>query len=340
MKGQARQYLANFERNFQKMQWKPAGIRRLLPHTVFFERSNGGLSPAGPETLSPRPIRMDDPIHRDLNTAFVDLGALVRHLVRKHFVGRLHLAIGDYEADIKFVGTRLLHAREFDHASGRITQGQKALVSIIAAARKPGGRIDVFADPTATGREQKAYVDQAIKMRARNMIANLCDKSAVRSPVFRDKRPPRPAEFAGAIDIREWYSEEQWEEFLGLAAELLQAIDVALAKANIHFPDAFRTACGLVADEHPFLDPDHGGFSYRFGSVTMSGRVPPEKFWAGITAVTERIFERLSEHEQFRQIRLDALRRLGDAERCLQGDLERLGMTRHVRRWLARLAND
>ena len=284
---------------------------------------------------------MDERIHHDLDTAFVDLGALVRHLVRERFVGRLHLAIGDYEADIKFVGTRLLHAREFDHASGRITQGQKALASIIAAARRPGGRIDVFADPAAAVLEDKAYVDEAIAMRARNMIANLCDKSAIRSPVFRRDEPrSRPAEFAGAIDIREWHSEEQWEEFLGLAAELLQAIDIAVAKANIHFPDAFRTACGLVADEHRFLDPDHGGFSYRFGSITISDRLTPEKFWAGIGAATERIFERLRENDAFWEVRREALRRLSDAERSLHDELERLGMTQHVRRWLARLAND
>ena len=67
-----------------------------------------------------------DPIHQNLNTSFVNLGALVRYLRSLQFVGSIRVDFSSYEADIILNGSRAVRAREYDHIAGRISQGEHA----------------------------------------------------------------------------------------------------------------------------------------------------------------------------------------------------------------------
>lgn len=111
------------------------------------------------------------PIHQNLSTSFVDLGALVSHLRGLQFVGSIRIELSSCDADIIFTGRDRLHALLNDHVSGSVTEGERALRRILFKAKEPNGRIHVF---NASGRERDAeiFIDEKIVITARKMAAN------------------------------------------------------------------------------------------------------------------------------------------------------------------------
>ena len=61
------------------------------------------------------------PIHKNLNTSFVNLAALVRHLKGLQFVGSVQIELSSYEAEIEFGEDGSVKAREQDHIAGRLS---------------------------------------------------------------------------------------------------------------------------------------------------------------------------------------------------------------------------
>ena len=52
------------------------------------------------------------PIHQNLDTAFVNLSALIRYLRRRQFVGQVRVELNGYEADITLDEGNRLNVRE------------------------------------------------------------------------------------------------------------------------------------------------------------------------------------------------------------------------------------
>ncbi len=83
-------------------------------------------------------------IHRDLDTSFVNLSALIKYLRRRRFVGSIKVELKSYEANIEFTKENKLKVHERDELSGRIFEGEEALQRILIRTRKPGGNINVY----------------------------------------------------------------------------------------------------------------------------------------------------------------------------------------------------
>ena len=88
-------------------------------------------------------------IHQNLDTAYVNLAALVRHLQQRDFVGRVHVELDEYDADIFLAARERPRVRERDHVTGRVAEGESALQRVLVRASQPGGLVSVFAGETA-----------------------------------------------------------------------------------------------------------------------------------------------------------------------------------------------
>lgn len=241
---------------------------------------------------------MKNPIHENLNTSFVNLAALVRYLRTLQFVGTIHIELSSYEAHIEFTVSNTMRAREHDHIAGRILHGKHALQRILARAKEPCGRIHVYRN-TPMAPRQKIYVDKSIVAGANRMVTSTSD-TPVRN-FGKDNRSGLHADTFSANRNRKTSLEapENWIELLGLIAELLKTVDESLSKSSVHFPDAFRNACGFISSEHPFLDPDTDVFSYLDGFISVRQRLAAEELSAGIIVALGRIMDRLREDAYF-----------------------------------------
>ncbi len=255
---------------------------------------------------------MKYPIHKNLNTSFVNLAALVRYLRSLQFVGSIHIELSSYEADIEFTPSNTMRACEHDHIAGRISHGEHALQRILIRAKEPGGLIHVYQDTTPEA-DRKIFVDKSIVAGANRMVRGMTD-TPVKNFVSGKKRGiyahillKKKSDPNGKSNID---APEDWSELLSLISELLTTIDSSLSKTNIHFPDAFRNACGFISNEHPFLDPDSDVFSYLDGFISVRQRLSSKDLTAGIIVALGHIMDRLREDAYYGNVYHLAMHRL------------------------------
>lgn len=251
-------------------------------------------------------------IHKNLNTSFVNLPALVRHLRSLQFSGSVHIELSSYEADIEFTGSNTMRACEQDHVAGRISRGEHALQRILIRSQEPGGLVHVYQDMTSKSR-QKVFVDKSIVAEANSMLAGTAGTAIRRfgspnSVLKQLKKQVIEAPIPKPEVILE--EPENWSELLSLVSELLKTVDETLARSNFNFADAFRNACGFVSVEHPFLDPDSDVFSYSDGFINIRQRLSPQDFTAGIILALARVVERLREDSYFGNVYHQTMHRL------------------------------
>lgn len=277
------------------------------------------------------------PIHKNLNTAFVDLSALVRHLRGLQFAGSVHIELSSYEAEIELEANGSITAREQDHIAGRISFGEDALRRIMIRSREPGGVINVYRSENGAHRKE-VFIDDAITASARKtVVSNVVklpskpriDPDVVVGRPSTDEPIPMPTVTFPSGDL------ESWTELLSLIAELMETIDGALAKGNIDFTEAFRNACGFASFDYSFLDPETDVFCYENGHLNVRQRIPAQELIAGVTAALARMMQRLREDPYFGSTyHLTAHRvRVLVNRRRLQFD--RYGLSRELKKMIA-----
>ncbi|MEZ5427476.1 MAG: hypothetical protein R2747_14485 [Pyrinomonadaceae bacterium] len=84
------------------------------------------------------------PLHKNLDTSYVSLSALLKYLRRKKFVGLVRFVTKGYEAEIFLTEENTLESRENDRIAGRISAGEDVLKNLLIRAGEPGGVIDVY----------------------------------------------------------------------------------------------------------------------------------------------------------------------------------------------------
>ncbi len=83
-------------------------------------------------------------IHKNLDTSFVNLSALIKYLRRRQFTGSVKVQLNGYKADVEFGADSSLRVHEHDEISGRIADGEEALQRLLIRARESGGTINVY----------------------------------------------------------------------------------------------------------------------------------------------------------------------------------------------------
>src|SRR6266436_4754500 len=86
-------------------------------------------------------------VYENLDTAFVNLWALLRNLSQRGFIGRVRVELKDYSADLSMTGSSTPLVHEIDRAAGTDTLEEAALHRLVLRARETPGKITVFEGP-------------------------------------------------------------------------------------------------------------------------------------------------------------------------------------------------
>jgi hypothetical protein len=255
-------------------------------------------------------------IHQNLNTSFVNVGALVRYLRNLQFVGSIRIELASYEADIIFTSSKVIQAREYDHIAGRIAHGEAALKRILIRAKEPHGRIHVYkAVEGYAGRDDgSVFIDKAIVSQAREMAASV-GGTMVQETAF---------EFV--------LNGKDSENALVLAAlsEVLVIVDESLAKGKLSFPAAFRIACDAIAADYPFMDQNHQALAYQDGEIKLNTKADATDIAEAVFAALRPIFKRLRREVKYSELYRIVSERLRESSTERRDEFVRLGLMSYI----------
>ena len=206
-------------------------------------------------------------VHENLDTSYVHLAALLRWLQQRGFIGRVHVELDEYTADVSLRADEAPIVRERDRMTGREAEGEAALHRLLVRARSPGGSISVY-----EGTEEEAREDR------------------------RERRGP--AGFVGVYSSNELSTadappvEVDRPHVIQLTGELIQAVEQGITNAEADFTTAFHVARLRLTGDYPFLDPSESHFSYRDGTAHVSTQISPDNLLLGVSEALRRTVDR------------------------------------------------
>jgi hypothetical protein len=303
------------------------------------------------------------PLHENLDTAFVNLWSLLRSLSQKGFVGRVHVELRDYSADIFMDGSRTPLVHEIDRAAGTETLEEAALHRLVLRARETPGTISVFAgadeaapsvvptsetassfvstsetppSPASTNDEPAAtLVDTAHEISEEHSQAEAAPEVAESTPGSdRIESAPEIND-----DIYPTGSYHDWPAILATSGELIGAIERGINATGAEFDSLFRVVRLELADDYSFLDPISRVFEYSNGAASLTHEQPVNVYVSGLSEALRRTVDRVAVGERARRVRERvALEMLAVARKHsavlersgLQAQLDRIAGTRVI----------
>lgn len=253
-------------------------------------------------------------LHENLDTSFVNLWSLLRNLSQRGFIGRVHVELKDYTADVFVTGSNTPLVHEIDRATGTETLEREALHRLVLRARESPGSISVFegADeavavrsPAApepvieTGAPGSAPLEtppQIIDRPAKSepAVADLSDKPAVAAAASLAEPAAEDDASEGKID---------WSDVVRASGELIGGVERALNGAGADFAALFRATRLEFADDYAFLDPLSNGFEYANSVVTLNDESLPPAYVAGLSEALRRVVEKVATGDRARRVR-------------------------------------
>jgi len=261
------------------------------------------------------------PIHQNLNTSFVNVGALVRYLRNLQFVGSIKVELSSYEADIIFTSSQTIRAREFDHIAGRISHGADALQRILIRCKEPHGRIHVYkaVEGYAGADEASVFIDKTIVLDAREMAASAGGTAATE----------KGFEFV--------MSEFDSENALILAAlsEILRTVEAALAQGNLSFTSAFQLSCDSIAAAYPFMEKNRHAMIYNKGEIRVNVPAKAASVASAVFDALKPIFIRIRGEQKYELLFRTLIDDLRESAAERRTEYVRLGLMKYIEDLLA-----
>jgi hypothetical protein len=245
------------------------------------------------------PERRDElvALYENLDTAYVNLAALVRYLEERGFTGLVHVELAEYDGDLFLRAGRETRARETNHATGKVSEGAAAAQRLMVRAGEPGGLVSVYEGDTEEA----------------------------------ERRGRAAAAVAGADETSpggESAEEAERRELLQLSGELLASVERAVMVAGGDFEAALHAARVSLTEDFPFLDPLAHRFEYAEGAVRLHMTPSTGLYVSGVNEALRRVVERVAVEEQKIGVRKDAVRELSTFLRRRQTALARFKFTR------------
>jgi len=204
-------------------------------------------------------------IHENLDTAYTNLAALVRYLQGREFVGRIHVVMAEYEADVILNGKNPPLVRDTDHAKQRSGESEEALRRIYVRASEAGGLISVYEWP-AIEPVHLATPAATASIKRTTPLAGV----------------PKPEENSDRREVLE------------IAGQLISAAQRAANGFGADFQKAFDASRVELADDFSFLDPTTADLSYNDGIVQLKSQVAIKEIVSGITECLRRTVNAIS----------------------------------------------
>jgi hypothetical protein len=219
------------------------------------------------------------PVYERLDTAFVNLAALVRYLQQRLFVGRIHVVLAEYEAEIVLDAESEPLVRETDHATGRRGEGEGALPRLLVRAREPGGLINVYEGAGTP----LSLADEA------DAVAAAAESDEERA--LAEGAPHSTPE------------EREWQDLLRVSGEMIAAIERAALSGQADFDGIFRAARLDLADDFPFLDPSARNFEYAHAAVHLHTKPGMKAYVTGLCECLRRVVQKVATGGQAARLR-------------------------------------
>ena len=245
-------------------------------------------------------------LHENLDTAYVNLAALLRYLQQRDFNGRIHIELDEYDGDIYLTAREAMRVCERDHVTGREAEGQSALQRILVRASEPGGRVSVY---------EGAVVAAAADAEAKS-------------------RPAGTAEAGDGATTTRTQEEIDRRNVLQLSGEVIAAVERGVAAgSNENFAAHFQAARREIADDYPFLVSLGSCVEYADGEARLRRGTDVEKFVAGTSEALRRVVEHVAATgERARVVRREVARELAALAERRPRALARFGFTPQLER--------
>ncbi len=238
-------------------------------------------------------------LHENLDTAYVNLAALLRYLQQRDFTGRIHVELDEYDGDIYLTACEAVRACERNHQTGREAEGQPALQRIIVRASEPGGRVSVY---------EGAAADAETK--------------------------PQPAGTAEAGEATHTQEEIDRRHVLQLSGEVIAAVERGVAVgSNENFATHFQAARREIEDDYPFLVSLGNCVEYTDGEARLRRGIDVEIFVSGTGEALRRVVEHVAATgERAQVVRREVARELAALAERRPHALMRFGFTPQLER--------
>src|SRR5215471_662587 len=256
------------------------------------------------------------PLYRNLDTTFVNLWSLLRHLSERGFVGRVHVDLKDYSADIFLDGSDTPVTREIDQTAGTDTMESGALHRVVLRARATPGTISLFEGahealppeaPPAT--ELSAAAPPLQQPAEPSPGANPASPETLRAAeqVRAAKSTPAAIELSGETPVDEQIyragSYQDWPAILTATGEIVAAVERAIVAMGSNFTPLFEKVRLELADDYVFLDPIVKTFHYSAGVASLKNEPAVSVFVSGISEALRRTVDRVAVGDRARRVR-------------------------------------
>lgn len=247
------------------------------------------------------------PVHENLDTAYVNLAALVRYLRQREFDGRIRVELDEYEADVFLNASDPPRVYETNHTTGRSSEGEAALQRLLVRASEPGGLVSVYEN---SDEDDVSVPSPPIMM----MDAEQAEKE------LPGAQPTPTPEDTG------------WPDLLRLSGELIGTVERAALSAGADFKSLFHTARLSLADDYSFLDPATGRFEYGNGMVELHATPTENAYVSGISEALRRVVNKISTGARAESVRERVALELAVLARRQQSQLAKFKFTPHLNR--------
>jgi hypothetical protein len=252
-------------------------------------------------------------LYENLDTSFVNLWALLRYLMQRGVVGRVHVELPDYTADAFLNGSTTPMVHEVDQATGRDSLEEAALHRLVVRAREPGGTITVYegAEEAAKGGAQKPAPESAT-VAGGFAPPDVYEVNAVDETVDAMRPAPLPnppiLESAGSKLITAVQKSipakgGDWLALVEISGELIAAIESAATGVGADFAAVFNATRLELADDYTFLDPSANRFSYADRVVKINAKPGAGPYVAAIGELLRRAVDKIAVGERGGRIR-------------------------------------
>lgn len=249
-------------------------------------------------------------LHQNLDTAYVNLAALLRHLQQRDFAGRVHVELDEYDADIFLAPRERPRVRERDHVTGRVAEGDAALQRVIIRASEPGGLVSVFEGE-----------------------ADAAPRADDWGGTFSAAAPAATGASAGG-GAAHTQDEIDRRVVLQLGGEVIAAVERAVEASGGGFAAHFQAARAEASESFPFLASLAACVEYADGEARLARGVSVAEFAAGTCEALRLVVERAaaSGEEAARGVRREAARELAALEEGRPRSLARFNFSTQLER--------
>ncbi len=251
-----------------------------------------------PET---KPARV---LYENLDTSFVNVWALLRYLSQRSFIGRVHVELENYSADVFVNGSETPMVHEIDRDAGTDVVEEAALHRLVLRVRESSGSINVYEGvsesippQTESPLESPPPADEIVPVAE----PEAATPEAIAASVAKDEEETVMA--TETVTVVRQANDGEWSETMRVSGELIAGLERAATSFGADFDSLFRETRISLADDYAFLDPMTGQLRYENSTVTVNRDSQPQGYVAGVSEALRRVVDQIATGERERRTR-------------------------------------